>query len=519
MPLLLLALACAPSPPGAGSDSAPDDTTEPAPELALSAVVPCEAPGAPAWEDAGEALGLRGADASITGPQLDGGGMALDDFDGDGDLDLLLGFADGPALLFWREGDGWRGESLSALTRVITANAADLDGDGRRDLLLGREGTPQAFAVKGEGFNDWAPIPLPDWHSAQNVKELLPADIDGDGALDLYALARGGGDDLTQKEDVVLRGTVDSDGAVRFAVDADAVPEAVRFRHGFDAGWFDWDADGDLDLFVANDLGSSYGADVLLENRDGALVDASEACACGVTHTGMSVAADDFSGDGRPDLYVTDAYVNLTLQSLDDGSFVDVSRATDSALAENSVYMSWGAVFTDLDNDGQRDLLAARGDYDREAVADVSTPAVLLREGGVWRDAGAELGFGVEGIYRSVAALDLNGDGVVDPLFSQARARPLLFLSTGCTAAGWLEVEGPEGARVEVSAGGVTQTTWITTQSGLGVAVPPVAHLGLGEAQVVDALRVITLDGRQLSIDEPFEARRRVTVGEPPQLR
>ena len=512
MPLLLLALACTPSPTGRehsadSADSADTELAAPTEALVLSEPILCEAPAAAGWDELGGSMGLSGTQEGSDGAQLDGGGMALDDFDGDGDLDLLLGFAEGSTLLFWRDGDGWIRESLDDLTRVITANMVDLDGDGRRDLLLGREGAPVALAVAGQGYADWSPLPLPDWATQNNVKELIPADIDGDGRMDLYALTRGGGDDLSQKEDVVLWGS-----EAGFIVDAGAVPEETRFRHGFDAAWFDWDADGDLDLFIANDLGTSYGADVLLENRDGALVDASTDCACGVTHTGMSVAVDDFSGDGRPDLYVTDAYVNLTLQSLDDGTYVDVSRATDSSLASNSVYMSWGAIFTDLDNDGQRDLLAARGDYDREAVDDVSTPAALLRDGGVWRDDGEALGFTGEGIFRSVAALDLNGDGVVDPLFSQARARPLLYLSRGCTAEGWLEVEGPEGARVEVTAGGVTQTTWLTTQSGLGVATPPIAHLGLGDAQTVDLLRVVTLRGEIYSLEEPFEARRRVTV-------
>ena len=118
------------------------------------------------------------------------------------------------------------------------------------------------------------------------------------------------------------------------------------------------------------------------------------------------------------------------------------------------------------------------------------------------------------GSWRAAVAVDHNGDGIVDPLLVHASDDPLLYLSDGCTAAGWLEVEAPHGSRVEVTAGGVTQTAWITTDSACGGARLPRAHFGLGDAAQVDALTITLPGGDTIAAEAPFEARRIVTLSD-----
>lgn len=500
-------------PPG-GADSAPDDTEpgDTAPDdspLVLGQRSACETPqAAPTWREVGERWGLVGVDPSGKSYE-DGGAIAVDDFDGDGDLDILLGWRDDPSVLYLRDGDAWLPQTLDDIDQVITINLADIDGDGRRDLLLGRQGSAAAYAVTGAA--EFTALPLPDWELRTHIKELAPADIDGDGDTDLYALVRGGAADTSQKQDAILWNT--GDGS--FQLDREAIPEDQRYRHGFDATWFDWDLDGDMDVYVANDLGGDYGPDALLENRDGELVDASTVCACEVTHAGMSVDYADFNRDGYPDLYVSDAHINVLLQSVGGGSYADAALALNAALDDRSVYMTWGAIFADYDNDGYQDILAARGDYAGAEPAGYATPTVLDFDGSSYTDVSADLGLDAEafsGIYRAVIALDLNGDGLVDPIYTQVLDRPLVFLSQGCTAESWLEVEGPDGARVEVVAGEEVFVDWIASQSALAAAHAPLVHIGLGRHDRVDRLTVYTPGGEVYTRDRPFEARRRVSL-------
>jgi hypothetical protein len=489
------------------ADSAGAEDSGAAGELELGPARPCEAPAAQvSYREVGAEWGFARS-TEPDGEFTDGGAFAIDDLDGDGDLDWLIGFPNAPAVLYEQEGGVYTPHPLEEASKVITFNLADVDGDGWRDLLLGRHGAPRLLLVREGGALQWGE--LPEWELDGNVKELAPADLDGDGDMDLYAVVRGGGDDLTQKEDAVLWNR----GGGAFELDREAVPESARYNHGFDAAWFDADGDGDQDLYVANDLGSRYGGNSLLENRGGELVDRSDDCACALVQTAMSAAAADFSGDGLPDLYTTDATDNHLLQGLSDGTWVDVSRALGADLTDGPVHMSWGAIFYDRENDGDLDLLVGRGDYTSGEPSELSTPAALDWNGVSFEQVGAALGFDeVPGVYRAVAALDLNGDGLLDPVISRVYEPPMVFLSQGCTAAGWLEVEGPEGSRVEVEVGGELRVAWITAQSGLAVAVRPLAHLGLGEAQSIDRLRVLTPDGGERVLEGPIDARRVVYV-------
>lgn len=111
-------------------------------------------------------------------------------------------------------------------------------------------------------------------------------------------------------------------------VDAEVVPSDVGIRHGFDATWFDEDGDGDLDVYLANDLGSVMGASTLLRNEGGVLEDAAASCFCSLMTNNKGIDVGDVNRDGRPDLYVTGNPTNTLLTQLADGTWVDVTAAT-----------------------------------------------------------------------------------------------------------------------------------------------------------------------------------------------
>ncbi len=143
-------------------------------------------------------------------------------------------------------------------------------------------------------------------------------------------------------------------------------------------------------------------------------------------------------------------------------------------------------------------------------------PFELMRqvpgESGRYEIVSEQYGFGLLGSWRTVVAMDHNNDGILDPLITDVWRQPLLFMSQGCTANGWLAVEAPLSAKVEVTADGRTQTAWISTDSSYGGAMAPVVHFGLGEAEQVDELVVTMLDGERVDVPGPFDGRRRIRI-------
>lgn len=108
-------------------------------------------------------------------------------------------------------------------------------------------------------------------------------------------------------------------------------------------------------------------------------------------------------------------------------------------------------------------------------------------------------------------ARDLNGDGVLDFVFSDQLRQPWLFLSEGCTAASWLDDEAPNGSRVVVHADGETWTALVAGAPGVFASSSPSspsAHIGLGDHETIDGIEIfVPGEGRQL-LPGPIEARR-----------
>jgi hypothetical protein len=486
------------------------------PDFALQTgpVQSCDDPlPGPSYVEVGATWGLRGG-PDPSAAHGEGGSLAVLDVDDDGDLDVVLGFTDDAPRLYRRDGDGFSEETLPGFGPWM-ATTADVDGDGTLDLLFGGP-TPSLLLARDGGFEVGVLPELPDatTHEGTVVKELSAGDLDGDGAVDLYAVVNTGQPDAEDESraDFLLHG----DGAGGFTVDEGAVPLALSGRSGFDATWLDWQQDGDLDVYVVQDMGNLYGGNVLHVNDGGVLSDGSEACDCGVTVSGMGLDVGDVNGDGLPDLYVAATGGNVLLESQPDGSLVDTTAARGAAVLDEPWRMPWGSLILDHDNDGLQDLLVAQGDLwfdpDDDTLPIEDLPLTLLSgDGEGFTDVSAALGLTTLGSWRSAVAADHNDDGVLDLLVSQVVERPSLYVSEGCTAAGWLAVEAPPHARVVVETERGRQTAWTTTESAYGAARPPVAWFGLGDAERVERLIVTLPDGRTSELTD-LAPRRRVTA-------
>lgn len=492
------------------TDSASNDTAAPAlPEgVTLGAVQPCEAPqDGPVYAEVGEAWGLldqRGADPN----HEEGPSLAAADLDEDGALDLAIFMELGDSTLYYNRGDHF--EALPAGAPGVGATPLDVDGDGDLDLAVG--GVNPFLLV-----NDQGPEPplepldaLVYAPSGAYVHDLSAGDLDGDGRVDLYAAASY---DFFEVGEPFADRVLDLDS--RALVDGGLTADLGE-RHTFDALWFDADGDGDQDVYIANDLGMNYGPSTLLRNEGGALVDATDECFCEVLTAAKGVDVGDYNRDGRPDLIVTGTPLVTLLAQAADGAWVDVSATAEVSQLQGEA-TGWGGGFLDYDNDGHRDLLSAQGDRwnveNDNKRYDVALQ-LLRQEDGVFVDVAPSLGLTATGSFRAAMGVELNGDGVEDLVVTQMDGRASLYLSQGCTAAGWIDVEAPLGSAVSVRTGEVVQTDWARLDAGYLANRAAPLHFGLGEASAVDEIRVVTPGGAEVVIEGPIDGRRLVTVSD-----
>ncbi len=123
---------------------------------------------------------------------------------------------------------------------------------------------------------------------------------------------------------------------------------------GGGAALFDYDNDGDLDLYIVQ--GSAVEGNALFENVDGTFVNRSQSSGADDNGYGIGVATGDYDNDGDVDLYVTNIGVNALLRNDGNGKFTDVTTFSGT---EDEGFSACSA-FGDLDGDGDLDLVVTK---------------------------------------------------------------------------------------------------------------------------------------------------------------
>ena len=268
----------------------------------------------------------------------------------------------------------------------------------------------------------------------------------------------------------------------------------------------DFDDDGKLDLFVANDAAPNF----LFRNR-GRLQFEEVGTTAGVAYDGsgratasMGVVAEDLDGDHRIDLFHTN-FINegsTLLHNLGGGQFSD-ETARSGLSAPSRPVTGFGTAALDVDNDGLLDLFAANGHVDDRPWINhpMAQPPHLYRAAspGKFELAPPSVApyFARRAVGRGAAAGDLDNDGRVD-LVVVHRDQPVSLLRNTTPGGHWVGLrligtrsgKSPVGACVTCRAGGRTAVRWRTSGTSYLAANDPRLWFGLGTAQVIDRLEV-----------------------------
>jgi len=419
----------------------------------------------------------------------DGIGVAWGDYDGDGDPDLYLGNAQPSSnrLLGNVDGSTFADVTISPLDDVSHSHGvawADHDNDGDLDLYVVNYNQPNKLLRNDGGvFTDVTSGPLAD---AGPSRCFAWGDYDSDGLVDLYLSVEGGANKLLHNEG----GDIFSD-ATTAPLDDPGNSQGVA--------WVDYDDDGDLDLYIAN----AGGANRLLRNDgDGVFADATSG-PLGDTGDGSGVAWGDYDNDGDLDLYLSNfGGANKLMRNDGSGIFADAT-APPLDDAGNGRGVGWA----DHDNDGDLDIYL---------INDGSANRLFRNDGGVFTDV-AVAPIDDTGSGNGFAWGDYDSDGDLD-LYLPKSQRNSLLRNADESGHHWLHVRLTSdvsnavgiGARVSVSAGGLTQTREVSGGSGYASQNSLPVEFGLGDATTVDFVRIVWPSGvvqetTQVAVDQMLD--------------
>ena len=490
-------------------------------------------------------------------PEDMGPGLAWGDYDDDGDPDLyLVNFSgsvldgepqpDGALPALYRNDGGHFTDVTAELGLAepmfgIGASWADYDGDGDLDLYVTCYGPNRLYRNDGAYFTEVAAeAGVADDGFGAGVGW---ADYDHDGDLDLYITnyvlfdleeTTASAQTLQYGEETPF--TINpsafppapnrlyrNEGDGRFVEVAEAAGVANPGGRSLSVAWMDFDADGWLDLYIANDVSDNG---VFRNLGDGRFEDIGASSLAADYRGAMGLAVGDPDGDADLDVFVThwlaqenaffenqgadgitDRYGDERLFFMDTADLMGLGQATLNLVG-------WATGFADFDADGDLDLWLVNGHTLQQS--DDATQLIpqrlqiYQREADIYYEVGeVAAGDAVAPVVgRGGGHADYDGDGRLDLAVAVHGGSPRLLRNTTPSAGPsgsnhWVMLDLRQlgantralGARVTLSAGGMTQTQQSGAWGNYLSQSDQRLHFGLAEATVVDRIEVRWPDG------------------------
>jgi hypothetical protein len=490
-------------------------------------------------------------------------GLALFDYDGDGDEDVY--FLNGaplrgtmaetpPGNALFRNDGGLKFTDVTEDAGVrdtgfgLGVAAGDYDNDGDLDLYLNNYGRNVLYQNNGNGtFTDVTrKAGVGNGNRVGAGASFL--DIDKDGDLDLF-VANYVKFSYDSHAPRATRGFPTYPSPMEYAPDPDTLYRNdgsgtftdVSEESGISAsaGWGmgsvcgDFDNDGDTDIFVSNDVAANF-----LYRNDGSGKFESAGLMAGVAYDfrgnaqgSMAAVCGDYNNDGWLDIYATSYQQELAVlyKNLRDGFFQDVTLVSQAGAATLGK-VTWGADFADFDNDGNRDIFVACGHLDDnvERFDDTSSyhqqNILLVNKGdGKFANISDDSGEGlkVKLSSRGAGLDDLDNDGDIDVVILNSRREPTILRNDSTNENHWLQIRlrgvktnrDGVGARVKVTAGGLTQVDEVHSGRGYQSHYGTRLHFGLGKRDRIDRIEVRWIGGGT-DVIENIRAGQLVTITE-----
>jgi len=413
------------------------------------------------------------------------------DYDGDGDLDLFVGFGGATPNRLYRNDSGMlidaANAGLATARGTLAAAWGDFDADGDPDIVVGyapgNESVLKLYRNDRGRFTDVA-REVGIARDSGRVRQLSWIDFDGDGDLDLFVAFRERANALFKNDGGKF---VDVAGQIGLA----------DTRKTVGAVWFDYDEDGDLDLYTGNMDGDPNG---LMRNDAGQFTDVASAAglAWGGREAGnpqngtVRPCAADVDGDGHLDLFTANYGKNGLFLNRGGGKFVDASA--EWKVNVDGRYDS--CAFSDFDNDGRVDVYV-----NGTVTGGKSYRDYLLQNTG--RDLTDVTPDNIKSLDadHGVQWADFDNDGDEDLALTGTQASGMHLVMRNMLAvgpeAGFLRISvidahgrrNPPGAEVRLFVSGTRQligTRLLDTGSGYNAQNVMPVQFGLGERRMVD---------------------------------
>ena len=472
-----------------------------------------------------------------------GSGVALFDYDNDGDLDLyLVNGSDLPGVtsplppinrLYRNDGNIFTDVTLETSVGDtgygLGCCVGDYNNDGFTDLYVTNYGANVLYHNNGDGtFTDVTESAGVGGNQLSSGCAFL--DLDADGYLDLYVVNYVQFDLETNPEctrqgvrtyctpealpgatDILYRNN--GDGTFTDVTAKSGISGANGKGLGIVCG--DIDNDGDVDIFVANDTTPNF---LYRNDSDTAIWMTEDALFAGVAlseegraYSGMGANLGDFDNDGYLDIVITNFQdqTNSLYHNAQSGFFNEVSFA--KGIGERSLpYLAWGVDFVDFNNDGWLDLFVANGHLDDNVaeIDPIGTYAqpnqLFLSNRGLNFVESVDAAIANQKVSRGTAFGDIDNDGDVDIVVSNLKDTPTVLRNDRDNTSRWLTIKlvgthcnrDAIGARVTVVSGDSTQIREVKSGSGYLSQNDLRLHFGLGDAARVDKLTVRWLCGK-----------------------